>query len=689
MTTLVASTPFRKMAHDLVSPLAERFDPRPWGDAFSQCETVAQDKELLRSALWVGESARALYGSMPNRFSRMDRTDAMVLGIATINGHYRRISTDARAAAREASDRGAQSFDALVNTRMSNDSGLSLPSSDFVETMVDAMDAWLFDAARTKGDSFDPSKVGEIEQISSELVSYYTMRCVLKRLWDRALYQGYRLDEDLTWAPPNRMLAELHQGWLARNDAVFMASPAHLMTVWRDLEPAQRRKIGLQKTVTSARDVGNEVRLKVERSTYRGKRAPLQVLNKAGLKDSYLAPFLAEPFPLFPDLTVELLDDAWWVCEAAARAITKLTHSRERGRSGGLYANAVDIDELARAIAKSLGTENGIARQIIGFLTYSEQPKTPKGEARADDTHGWRGLWSAPLVGLEGYDLVLLPTAVFQHSAPLYRAEAWLEKGGLGDQGLDEESRSRGGRGVRFEEFYREQLVEAVSANDLLRETVVAPRGVRKQVPAEGRDSFGEQIDVLIKLGNRLLVGELKFLLTPDDPHRWERFYDSLDHAAEQAKRKADALSYRPDLIASELGIDEDEVRELPITPIVIVNGGFGFSLNVRSCRVVDGMFLRDYLKSQSFSTGGAFDGRRVMREEVTMLYFSEREASDRFDPIMAQPPGLRKFIDRLTWDTVEYTSRFGESFRIRRPFRGDVTALERMKRRGLLEGLF
>ena len=71
------------------------------------------------------------------------------------------------------------------------------------------------------------------------------------------------------------------------------------------------------------------------------------------------------------------------------------------------------------------------------------------------------------------------------------------------------------------------------------------------------------------------------------------------------------------------------------------------------------------------------------------MMYFSEREAADRFDLIMAQPPGLRKFIDRLTWDTVEYSSHFGESFRIRRPFRGDLTAAERMKRRGLLEGLF
>ena len=242
---------------------------------------------------------------------------------------------------------------------------------------------------------------------------------------------------------------------------------------------------------------------------------------------------------------------------------------------------------------------------------------------------------------------------------------------------------------MRFEEFYREQLEEAVSANDLLRETVVAPHGVRKHEPAAGHDGFGEQIDVLLKVGRRLLVGELKFLLTPDDPHRWERFYDSLDHAAEQAERKADALSSRRDLIASELGIPEEEVRDLPITPIVIVNGGFGFSLKMRNCRVVDGTFLRDYLKSQSLSTGGAFDSRRVMREEVTMMYFSEREAADRFDLIMAQPPGLRKFIDRLTWDTVEYSSHFGESFRIRRPFRGDLTAAERMKRRGLLEGLF
>ena len=290
MNDLVAATPFRRLACNLVSPIAERFCERAWKEGFSTCDTTEEDEQLLRAALWIGERMRDLYGSMPNRFALMDRTDAMVLGIGTINEHYRRISIGARAAAREASDQGAQCFDALVNTRMSNDSGLSLPSADFVETMIDAMHAWLFDAARTKGDSFDSSKTKEIEQISSELVSFYTMRQVLKRLWDRALYQGYRLGDDLTWTPPNRRLAELHEGWLARNDAVFMASPAHLLTAWRNLEPAQRRSIGLQKTVTGARDAGKGVRLKVERATYRGKRAPLQALNKAGLKDSYLAP---------------------------------------------------------------------------------------------------------------------------------------------------------------------------------------------------------------------------------------------------------------------------------------------------------------------------------------------------------------------------------------------------------------
>ncbi|PZO69800.1 MAG: hypothetical protein DI636_06775 [Pelagerythrobacter marensis] len=602
MNHAVLSTPFRTIAHGLISPMAERFEPAPWKEAFAGCSATEADDRLLRSALWTGERAGRLYAAGRDRLALLNGVDATVLAVATINELYRLIAVDAKAAVRSAAVEGALSFDALINTRVDNGSGLRLPSSDFLETLVDSMDAWIFDAARTGGGPFDTSSGADAGAISSALTSFYTMRHVLKRLWDRALHLGYWIDDSDTWRPPDRGLAVLNQAWQARNDAVFLTAPARLSTAWVGMEPAQRREMAGRRTVTQARVSGKIAKLRVGRSTFLGKRPPLSILSKAGLRESYLAPFLSEPFPLFPALSVDLLDDAWWICEAAARAVTSLTLSLDRGRWAGLYANAVGAGELAAAIRDCLSIDDNAARQIIDFLTYSEQPKASKGKARGGDTHGWRGLWSAPLVRIDDGQIVLLPLAILHQSATLYRAEAWMEKGGLGDQGFDERSRSRGGRGVRFEGVYRRQLVEAVSANPLLRDTVVAPDGVRKQEPKGNQKGFSEEIDVLIKFGRRLLVGELKFLLTPDDPHRWSRFYENLDQAAEQAERKASSLSSRPDIMALELGLSESKVRGLPVTPIVIVNGGFGFSLKVRDCRVVDGMF------QQSGEGGSEYD---------------------------------------------------------------------------------
>lgn len=682
-------SPFRELARDLVSPLAESFERGVWDAAFTSVDPDEQDRRLYLAALWIAERTRSLYDTRPERFPGMNSVDAAVLGIATLNVQHRILGAKTQSAARKASDAGGTASDYLRNVRFENATGLGLSGSDYVETMIDAMDSWLFDAARSQSQPFDASRALELEQIAADLVAFYSMRQVFKRLWDRALYEGYYVDETETWRPPNPELAVLHQGWLARNDAVFLAAPAELLAVWPKMSSQERRRFGLNKSVAQARMTPNGIRLKVARLGYRSKRIAQQPLESAGLRNSYLAPFLDEQLPLMPELTAAMIDDAWWICEAASRSITRLTHSLTSGRNAGLYANSVRREELIKAISLGLGVDADVATPLVKFLTYGERPKVKKKQRRSKNDHGWRGLWSAPLVPISGHDLLMLPTPVFQHSAPLYRVEAWLEKGGLGDQGLNDLGRAMENRGELFEKAFRSQLSDAVMTNDLLTETVVASHGVRRTKAKDDRGTFDEQIDVLFKLGNRLFLGELKFLLTPDDPHRWSHFYQSLDEAAGQAKRKTEALRLRPDRAAAELGLPEREIVDFEITPLVIVNGGFGFSLMVRGCRVIDGMFLRDFLRSPCFASGGAFDGKRMIREEVSIVYSNERDAAKRFDEIMARPPGLRKFVERVTWDTADYASNFGETFHVMRPFRGDMTTTERELRRGLLEGLF
>lgn len=672
-------TPFRRLARDrLPSPLAERFDPQVWREVFEELVSPTEDDHrLLRASLWIGEKSRALYKERPSCFLGLGSKGAIILAIATLNYECSILSDNLEAAGIQAASQEIVTLDYLSHVRFENAHGQRMSSGDYVEAFVDSLDAWLYDAARCSEGldppSFDP------EGMVEALVKFYTARHVLKRLYDKALHLGHFLDDRGIWVSHDRALTTLQHAWYARSGAMFDALPSELFDGWSKLSKAERRHWGLARSVTGVRFAHRGVGLKVERLEYISRRAPQQALVRAGLRRSYLADFLDQPLPLYPAVTVALIEDAWWVCSAASHALRAVGEGKNR--SAFQWANPVHKAELVEAVSKALAIGRDISCIIIDFLTYTEAPRRKRYEAAKDTDHGWRGLWTAPLVSVPDpdEDILLLPTAVFEQCAPLYRVEAWLEKGGLSDQGLVECARGDAQRGSQFERLYREQLVGASEANPLFTTSCVSTQGV-----ASSHD-FPHQIDVLIKLGSRLLIGELKFLLRPADPHQWRRHYGKLTEASEQARTKSDALAGRLDIAAKALGIEQAELEDVTITPLVIINNGFGFSLEVDGCRVVDATFLRDYLRSPDFVTGGVISQRSVVSEEITRHYTSEQQASDYFDRIMAHPTVLTRFANRITWDVVDYPAQDGIPLRIDCPFRGNMAPGELARRMVML----
>ena len=674
-------TPFRRLASKLPSPLAERFDTTCWEAAIAACNPTEDDRRLLHGALWVGAKAQALYATRPVRFPGLGPTDALTLAIAVLNHQYRIILANARTAGEKASKDGPVCIDYISNIRFENALGQNMSSGDYVEAFIDALDAWLYDAKRSLAVSEPPpTNIGEMVE---PLVHFYSMRHILKRLFDKILHLGHHADKDGIWVPHNQSLASLHQAWFARGQAVFDGASAQLLTAWSDLDSEARWRWGLVRSVTEARYGRYGLCLKVRRLRYLSKRAPAQALTRIGLRHSYLAEFLGQPLPLAPDLTAALIEDAWWICRDAAKSLETLTLRISRTRvTSAQHANAIDRPILVEAIGIALAVEIDVADALVTFLTHGEAPSRGRGKTAHDSDHGWRGLWTAPLVKVPDKDVLLLPRAVFEQCAPLYRVEAWLEKGGISDRGVTLSMRGKGQRGNQFERSYRDQLCAALMENPLLRTSRIAVDEIRKE---EIEGGFPEQIDIVFKLGNRLFVGELKFLLTPADPHQWSRHYEKLADAARQAHNKAAALAARPDIAAAALSVSEAEVTGLSVTPLVILNNGFGFSLEVNGCRVIDAMYLRDFIRSPEFATGGAIKGRKLFSEEVMIVYENEQDAARRFDEIMARPAVLTRFLHRVGWDIVDYPSDDGIPLRIASPFRGDMTPWERERRQALL----
>jgi hypothetical protein len=666
-------TPFRRAARRLITPLAGRFDSAQWDLAYAETPNpTEEDARLLAAAKWVGREVQAHNAARPDRFGPLCAAQAIALGVALLNREHR-ASVESSKKERDNLPEGQPvSFDYLSNVRYENNYGQRMSATDFLETAVESLSSWIFDARRNAAEA--PAESADLAPLARDLMFFYSVRRVLKAIFDEALHQGDCLapGRDDLWQPIEPNLAELHKAWIARAEAAFMNEPMKLRTTWPMMSPAQRRARCLARSVDAVTWHENGWRGKVVHRNHLSGRPNGCALERTGLRDSYLSLFLDEEMPAAPGLTAALLVDAWWVLTDFARAIERATRSdAARGKLSLLQgAGAVQRKELCRVLASALRISDERAGQVVEFLMFKEQGPSKKTSdaTEDDDDKGNRGFWSAPLVPVPDDDVLLLPHPVFEHGDPVYRVEAWLEKGGIDDQAIEH-------RGDRFEEHYRADLVAAIAGNPLLDGARIAPVGI-----ADTED-FPFQTDLLFKLGGRAFVGEIKCWLTPADPHHWGRFYRvRLKGAVDQVLARTTALGARRDVLANALGIPEKEAASLELCPIVVVNTGAGFSLNNRGCRVIDGDFLRSYLRTPHQASAIAMHFGKPAAQRIESLYATEQEASDRFDEVMADPWTLRRFLDRLERTEVAYPRPSGGSFFLKTLFRGDLTPQERLQ---------
>lgn len=615
--------------------------------------------------MWVGREVAALNERSASLFGTLCVEQAIALGIALVN---REFWASADSTQREIANLPLEkpsSFDHMANLRYENIYGQQMSAADFVENGIEALSSWIFDARRICP-SGKPGTEKNLGEMAREAMHHYSMRRVLKGLFDGALHLGTTLDEDsLCWRPQDRKLDELRKAWQARAESNLMDDPQLLAMQWPHLNSSQRRALALPKSVSEVRWSANGWVGKVRRMEYLSKRPRGYPLERRALESSYLGLFLDEDLPLAPGLTVSILHQAWWVISDLTNLFEKSARkTSERGELSLLQAAyATTEGELVRIIAAALKITEGRARDIIAFLTFRE----------GSSGKGNRGLWSAPLVSC-GEGSLLIPQAIFNIGDPVYRVEAWLERGGIDDSALER-------RGDRFEAKCQAGLVAALRKNRSFTDAHIAPNGISKS------KSFPHQTDLLFQIGNRAFVGEIKCWLTPADPHHWDRFYRlKLPEAVEQAILRANALRANRDVLASALGISQSQAEGLEISPIVVLNLPAGFSLSSRGCRIIDADFLRSYLRSPQMTSSVAMHYGKPVMQQVVSLYTSEPEAADSFDSIMADPWSLRRFRDRLERSDISYPRPTGGTFNIETLFRGDLTPDEKIQQARLME---
>jgi hypothetical protein len=114
------------------------------------------------------------------------------------------------------------------------------------------------------------------------------------------------------------------------------------------------------------------------------------------------------------------------------------------------------------------------------------------------------------------------------------------------------------------------------------------------------------------------------------------------------------------------------------IVPIVVTNQGFGFSLEIEGCRVVEAAFLKTFLGTGSLVAGASMDVRTGAITPIDMtLYETEKQAADRFEAIIARP--LYRFVDRIEEKFMPFPSPIGAKTMVTTVHLADVGGDERL----------
>lgn len=347
------------------------------------------------------------------------------------------------------------------------------------------------------------------------------------------------------------------------------------------------------------------------------------------LENSYLSGFLDTALPNAPGLTIRLLAKAFWTLGELSDVFRS-----ELGRSKlvGLVklrqqAFPIKRTVLVSTLANALAIESALAEKLVAFFLLDTTNLTRFFN---------RGAWGNPLLKAPRGETIYLLLSVLAIGDWVRAAEYWLEQGG-GTDGMAL-------RGEDFEDQCRKQLAASLAGNGALTPTGCPLTGLPKAAD-------GEEIDLLIRIGKTVLVGECKCLLTPTEPIERYNFIERLDEGCDQANRKTEFLKLNPDVAAAALGCSPEECATFSYIGVVVTNQTFGVGYNHLDIPVIDLKYLDLICSGGSYSGDTIFDRELGTGASLTKhIYANQKELERKFATILRDPIVMRRFADRIKW---------------------------------------
>ncbi|MBW4331376.1 hypothetical protein KY084_10885 [Stakelama sp. CBK3Z-3] len=636
-TSDLDSTIFRhltgKAKPALIHPTNTAFDPAGWKavvDAIGDEPLSPRDMLLMQVAMLIGvQNAILRHRYTSKLFAGFAPDQVLTLALANANRGYLVIKFKAdvaAAAAFEAAGGRPLDFGAISQLLIEPAPGQSPATADDLNnSFVDTLPHW-FALARdiTEGSRAPGEDLGGIAQRAGACLS---LEHAFRSIWQEALWEPWRfgqgadgyvmVPDDTDWMAGWRV-------WDLREQSLHLQGAMLNRQLEKRIPNAYLTR-SLARTVTAIDLDAVPPTLTVAAPSEQ--QAAAHRMSIDAVSDAYTFVF-ADQVVGAPGVTVALLSEAVLVLQDLAVAALPEEYDPVAPDWTIMERLACKLPRatLIEALRDTLGIGLALAEACIAFLTVD--PAADLGELFRI------GLWHKPLVAMADGEHVLIAAGALIWGSPIRRTERWLQATGGDDL-------SKTPNGLIYEAQVRTLAEQALRENTLFASTDWCvshlPKGKAK-----------EEVDLLVRIGNRVLVGEIKCFLGPSEPSECYNYVRKLEKAADQARRKSDWLATQPALLDALLGGS----GALEIVPLVIVNQSNGVGLVLDGCQVTDAHFLQIVLGDGDYHRGAKFENDEPIEFNVETLYATVKEAEERLTRIFAEHLGVQRYRDAVRWTT-------------------------------------
>lgn len=647
----------RLKARELPHPTNSAFDEKAWRRAFEGLdEETPRDFQLATSAVYFGREIQSLRQYMEGRLlSGLTRSRATRLLAALANQQHVTLLNKVTKSLRRSKKTEPLHFEQRGQHLFENSHGQQTTADDATAALVDSLPNWLHHISKIPDDAeYEPPE--EVASYGMRAMTIASIERGLRDLWQGALWMGDELGLDgktLVQRPGNPELEKLWLTWDIRTTSLMMweasmdagasivtggkippVTPVVARTVTRLAKRADGRR---RFVVGKAKGYTAEQRL-------RGSERDM-------LERLYVGQFLDEPLPAFGDdeITCRDLTTAWWVLTDLSRLIrdtlddSSLPNEREIGR----FACSVEPSELIDILCECLEVPEAKARIILGHFTCD-----PMNAGRLFQ----RGLWNHPLLPDPSRNRLYIILAPMIAGSTVRRVERWLADGGISDDdGLK-------GRGKPYESFVRREIAKELEENPLVEDWAIDPEGLKAK-------QDGEEIDLLIRVGSTVIVGEIKCFTSPSEPLERANYLRALDKATDQARRKLDWATEERAQIARRLGVtDEKLIEKLTLVGVVVTAQSFGIGLSRHGIPIVDFHFLRLVLASNNYQGDTRFEEGVGMISNPVQLYEDQADFETKIADLLRDPPPLERYKSAIGWRRLPFAASDGSKLMLEVP---------------------